>query len=34
MAASEAAQRWAVHVQRWRENGLTQVLATVVDTAH
>ena len=24
MAASEATQRWAVHVQRWRESGLTQ----------
>ncbi len=24
MAASEAARRWAVHVQRWRESGLTQ----------
>ena len=24
MAASEAMQRWAVHVQRWRESGLTQ----------
>ncbi len=24
MATSEAAQRWAVHAQRWREIGLTQ----------
>ena len=24
MAASEAARRWAVHVRRWRESGLTQ----------